>query len=497
MEEILGLPIGEVRQRLKECGLNESESSTGVLYRRYWLFKALGRDALEFDLGTIEATLHHAEEWFTEDLARSFVNREELNIAQHPAALAVYTVYNVLYDFIQEIPGVLHGATSKQKLIALLGWMKSVICDFRPRSHRQANVAINFEKRTAVILGYTIEDTYTRPFEDLLKIMKDEHGSRGSLYRKEYETNEAHLRSNMRALIQRVKRLLRFQDRTEAKFPHISKLGITLEKALDEIQIVAPKQLGEIENALGLQDTELVKNLGDDLYILFQYEKILERVEKYIVAVSEQNSKSKISIVEVHDSLPKLTDEVPLEQYSLGSSVYVDPTVVVCKISHVGEYATIREIGLRCDGAYFLGRTLAEENLEEERDDSAAAGANLFAIWRDRVVEAAFHLQWHPTEEGREGGQYINTVFSQPIKGQVIHTLYMPLGGESNHELFHFEVQKSALLSKHKNWITCPSSPKDIDASGIIFRRFVMQINFTSDKVDSLSPLSALLTLFN
>jgi hypothetical protein len=42
---------------------------------------------------------------------------------------------------------------------------------------------------------------------------------------------------------------------------------------------------------------------------------------------------------------------------------YVDPSVVICKTSRIADCAVIREIGIRCDGAYFLGKSQAEESL--------------------------------------------------------------------------------------------------------------------------------------
>lgn len=145
----------------------------------------------------------------------------------------------------------------------------------------------------------------------------------------------------MRVLIQRVKSLLQYQDRValvilflflilftssslfqETKLPNFMKSGNSLELLLDQVHEMAPMPLGNLERELGLQDTAQVTELGDQLYSLFQYEKILDRVEKYLVAISEQSNKSKISIAEVHDSLTKLTSEVAPEQYSMGSSVY-------------------------------------------------------------------------------------------------------------------------------------------------------------------------------
>jgi hypothetical protein len=41
--------------------------------------------------------------------------------------------------------------------------------------------------------------------------------------------------------------------------------------------------------------------------------------------------------------------------------------------------------------------------------DGAEVQANLSSLWQDKIPESAFHLQWHPTEEGREGGQSVDT----------------------------------------------------------------------------------------
>jgi hypothetical protein len=61
---------------------------------------------------------------------------------------------------------------------------------------------------------------------------------------------------------------------------------------------------------------------GKEIYGLFQYEKILDRIEKYIIAISEHVNKSKFSIVEEHDLLPKLAVEALYPRYSARTPVY-------------------------------------------------------------------------------------------------------------------------------------------------------------------------------
>lgn len=122
--------------------------------------------------------------------------------------------------------------------------------------------------------------------------------------------------------------------------------------------------------------------------------------------------------------------------------------MVVCKRSRVGDYAVIREIGLRCDGAYFLGKTIADENLAKgmcylrlfiivylffvksklEHGGVITQNGNSFSLWRNRIPDSTFHLHWHTTEEGLEGGHYIDSgIYLSPLLFLLPHSYFFIL----------------------------------------------------------------------
>jgi hypothetical protein len=129
----------------------------------------------------------------------------------------------------------------------------------------------------------------------------------------------------------------------------------------------------------------------------------------------------------------------------------VHPSVVVCKKTLVGESAEIREIGIRCDGVYSHGSTLADDiqtidniqvtgNLNPTLlivliivlvDTHPAQRADVFSsLWLDRIPEQASQLVW--SEEIKEDGKPLDksTLSSRNFLSQadLLISVRQPLG---------------------------------------------------------------------
>lgn len=91
---------------------------------------------------------------------------------------------------------------------------------------------------------------------------------------------------------------------------------------------------------------------------------------------------------------------------------FVSPMVVICKVSKAAGGMQIREIGIRCDGTFIFGSTLAEMALLEEANPGThnyMEGQLLDPLLLDRIPEQAYQLLWYQVEEGREGGQTVDS----------------------------------------------------------------------------------------
>lgn len=70
---------------------------------RLWLYKALGKQALQFDLGYLESFIRNFETWFNENTAKDFLNCKELVMGEDDVKNAVRSsqqVYHILKDFM-------------------------------------------------------------------------------------------------------------------------------------------------------------------------------------------------------------------------------------------------------------------------------------------------------------------------------------------------------------------------------------------------------------
>ncbi len=77
--------------------------------------------------------------------------------------------------------------------------------------------------------------------------------------------------------------------------------------------------------------------------------------------------------------------------------------------------AVIREVGIKCDGGFVFGRSIADQSdsapLNESGNENATS--EYTSLWRDQIPDHAVQLSWVSASDGREDAQNIDngTIF--------------------------------------------------------------------------------------
>jgi hypothetical protein len=346
-------------------------------------YLAIGNAANEVDLDLVEKSKQYTVD---EGFSSSFILSSQ--------EFERYALHHQLYLPCQEVCNIYHSCryylvelkkkrnsekVENHDLAKELVFLHEVLCDLRVPSLRQPAEGILLDRLTKARLGYSREDVSSKTHQQLLNIMKDNVGDRGVLYRDEYAESEEHLRSNMLELFDRLKKHLRLPQlpgvvlltavmisliliviifQKEITLPEVlrptGEESLTLETVKKKLDNLAPNQLRDVARKWGIIEEDV-----DQYAFLMDYDGVSEHVGQRVVSLFERE-KLKISISSLHDTLVTLNQRSPQ-----GYSIFVAPSVVRSRTLQVGNMVTIREVGIRCDGMFVIGKPADDEEEDE------------------------------------------------------------------------------------------------------------------------------------